>query len=83
MAHIVVMGAGIGGVAAAIEVREGLAKQHQVTVVSELENFQFTPSNPVARGAMAQAGRTQGAARAGLQEEEDQFHSRGREARSA
>ena len=46
MAHIVVMGAGIGGVAAAIEVREGLAKQHQVTVVSDLENFQFTPSNP-------------------------------------
>ena len=46
MAHIVIMGAGIGGVAAAIEVREGLAKQHQVTVVSELENFQFTPSNP-------------------------------------
>ncbi|MBM3626071.1 MAG: NAD(P)/FAD-dependent oxidoreductase, partial [Alphaproteobacteria bacterium] len=46
MAHIVIMGAGIGGVAAAIEVREGLGKQHQVTVVSDLENFQFTPSNP-------------------------------------
>lgn len=46
MAHIVIMGAGIGGVAAAIEVREGLGKQHQVTVVSNLENFQFTPSNP-------------------------------------
>ena len=46
MAHIVVLGAGIGGVAAAIEVREGLKKEHKVSVVSDLENFQFTPSNP-------------------------------------
>ena len=46
MAHIVVLGAGIGGVAAAIEVRDALKKEHRVTVVSDLPNFQFTPSNP-------------------------------------
>ncbi|GLI91330.1 NAD(P)/FAD-dependent oxidoreductase [Methylocystis echinoides] len=46
MAHVVILGAGIGGVAAAIEVRDELAKAHQVTVVSDIPNFQFTPSNP-------------------------------------
>ena len=46
MAHVVVLGGGIGGVAAAIEVRDALKKAHQVTVVSDLPNFQFTPSNP-------------------------------------
>jgi sulfide:quinone oxidoreductase len=46
MAHVVILGAGIGGVAAAIEVRDALKKTHQVTVVSDLPNFQFTPSNP-------------------------------------
>lgn len=46
MAHIVILGAGIGGVAAAIEVRDSLKKEHKVTVVSDIPNFQFTPSNP-------------------------------------
>jgi sulfide:quinone oxidoreductase len=46
MAHVVILGAGIGGVAAAIEVRDALKKTHLVTVVSDLPNFQFTPSNP-------------------------------------
>jgi len=46
MANVVVLGAGIGGVAVAIELRDELAKQHQVTVISALDSFQFTPSNP-------------------------------------
>ncbi len=46
MAHVVILGGGIGGVAAAIEVRESLKKEHSVTVISDLPNFQFTPSNP-------------------------------------
>ncbi|PWB82852.1 MAG: pyridine nucleotide-disulfide oxidoreductase [Methylocystaceae bacterium] len=46
MTHVVVLGAGVGGVAAAIEIRDELSKQHQVTVISKLESFQFTPSNP-------------------------------------
>jgi len=46
MSHVVVIGAGIGGVAVAIELRDELKKEHKVTVVSELDCFQFTPSNP-------------------------------------
>ena len=46
MAHIVVLGAGIGGMTAAYEIREKLAAEHQVTVVGEGEQFSFTPSNP-------------------------------------
>ena len=46
MAHIVIMGAGIGGMPAAYEMRAALAKEHQVTVVSAVDYFQFVPSNP-------------------------------------
>ena len=47
MAHIVVIGGGIGGVAAAIEIRDELKKkEHDVTLISDNPNFQFTPSNP-------------------------------------
>jgi sulfide:quinone oxidoreductase len=46
MAHVVILGAGIGGVAAGIEIRDALKKEHKVTVISDIPNFQFTPSNP-------------------------------------
>ena len=46
MAHIVIMGAGIGGMSAAYEMREKIGKGDKVTVISDRENFQFTPSNP-------------------------------------
>jgi len=46
MAHIVIMGAGIGGMPAAYEMRELLGKEHQITVISAVDYFQFTPSNP-------------------------------------
>jgi len=46
MAHIVVLGAGIGGMPAAYELREVLAKEHQITVVNANDFFQFVPSNP-------------------------------------
>ena len=46
MAHIVVMGAGIGGMPAAYELRALLPKEHRVTVVNAIDYFQFTPSNP-------------------------------------
>ena len=46
MAHIVVLGAGIGGMSAAYEIREKLGKDHRVTLVGESEQFSFTPSNP-------------------------------------
>jgi sulfide:quinone oxidoreductase len=46
MAHIVIMGAGLGGMPAAYEMRDKLDKIHEVTVVSDSENFNFMPSNP-------------------------------------
>jgi sulfide:quinone oxidoreductase len=46
MAHIVIMGAGIGGMPAAYELRELLPKEHRITVLGAQSYFQFTPSNP-------------------------------------
>lgn len=46
MAHIVILGAGIGGMPAAYEMRAALGKEHRVTVVSAVDYFQFVPSNP-------------------------------------
>ncbi len=46
MSHIVVLGAGIGGVPAAYDLRKELGKEHQVTLVNKGEKFCFTPSNP-------------------------------------
>ena len=46
MAHIVVLGAGTGGMPAAYELRAELDSQHKITVVNALEYFQFVPSNP-------------------------------------
>lgn len=46
MAHIVVIGAGVGGMPAAYELRDLLPQQHQITLISAQDYFQFTPSNP-------------------------------------
>lgn len=46
MARIVVMGAGLGGMSAAYELRETLGEGHQITLVGVGERFGFTPSNP-------------------------------------
>jgi len=46
MAHIVIMGAGIGGMPAAYELREMLPPEHRITVVNTTDYFQFVPSNP-------------------------------------
>ena len=46
MARVVVIGAGIGGVPMAFELREMLGKASDVQVVSDSEWFQFVPSNP-------------------------------------
>ena len=46
MAHIVVLGAGIGGMPAAYEARDLLGKEHRITVINEADYFQFVPSNP-------------------------------------
>ena len=46
MAHIVVLGAGTGGMPAAYELRAELGKEHRITVINERDYFQFVPSNP-------------------------------------
>jgi sulfide:quinone oxidoreductase len=46
MAHIVVLGAGTGGMPAAYELRAKLGKEHRITVVNAVDYFQFVPSNP-------------------------------------
>lgn len=45
MAHVVVVGAGIGGVPAAYELRKKLGKEHTVTLIGASPYFEFTPSN--------------------------------------
>ena len=46
MAHIVIIGAGIGGMPAAYELRAKLGAEHRITVVNAVDYFQFVPSNP-------------------------------------
>jgi sulfide:quinone oxidoreductase len=46
MAHIVVVGAGTGGVPAAYELRHALGAAHRITLVNASPRFQFVPSNP-------------------------------------
>ncbi|MBX3608723.1 MAG: FAD-dependent oxidoreductase [Hydrogenophaga sp.] len=46
MAHIVVLGAGIGGMPAAYELRAELGGSHRITVINAVDYFQFVPSNP-------------------------------------
>lgn len=46
MARIVVLGAGIGGVPMAYEMKESVSKEHEVIVISDSPTFHFVPSNP-------------------------------------
>lgn len=46
MAHIIIVGAGVGGLPCAYEMRETLSKDHEITIINERDHFQFTPSNP-------------------------------------
>ena len=46
MAHIVIMGAGIGGMPMAYEMREQLRPGDKLTVISNTDSFHFVPSNP-------------------------------------
>ena len=46
MAKIVVLGAGLGGVIAAYEIRKKVRRQDEVIAVNETDFYQFVPSNP-------------------------------------
>ena len=55
MAQVVVLGAGIGGITQAYELRKELGKTHEVMVVNDSDRFEFTPSNPWAAVGMREA----------------------------
>jgi len=46
MAHIVILGAGIGGLPMAYDMRKRARPHDKVTVVSDVDYFHFVPSNP-------------------------------------
>ena len=46
MAHIVILGAGVGGLPMAYEMRELARSEDRITVVSNSASFHFVPSNP-------------------------------------
>lgn len=46
MAHIVILGAGLGGMPMAYEMKELARAQDKITVVSNTASFHFVPSNP-------------------------------------
>lgn len=46
MAHIVVIGGGIGGLPTAYELRHLLPRQHKITLISDKSKFTFIPSLP-------------------------------------
>ncbi|WGV14678.1 NAD(P)/FAD-dependent oxidoreductase [Fuscovulum ytuae] len=46
MAHVVVLGAGLGGAIMAYELKEQLRKEDTVTVVTKDPTYHFVPSNP-------------------------------------
>lgn len=46
MSHIIIIGAGVGGVPCAYELRKRLPSQHKITLIGASERFEFTPSNP-------------------------------------
>lgn len=46
MVNIVIIGAGIGGVPCAYDLRKQLDSRHQITLIGSSGRFEFTPSNP-------------------------------------
>lgn len=46
MAHIVIVGAGFGGLSAAYELKHFLHGKHEITLISDEPNFTFIPSLP-------------------------------------
>ena len=46
MAHVVILGAGLGGMPMAYEMKQAMRKDDRLTVVGNGPNFHFVPSNP-------------------------------------
>ena len=46
MAGITIIGAGLGGIPMALEMKEHLKSSDKLTVICNMDTYQFTPSNP-------------------------------------
>ena len=46
MAHVVVLGAGLGGVIMAYEMKDQLGRDDRLTVITKGNSYSFVPSNP-------------------------------------
>ena len=46
MAHVVVLGAGLGGTIMAYELRDALGSSHEISVINKGSEYSFVPSNP-------------------------------------
>jgi len=46
MARIAIIGAGVGGIPAALEMKHHARKEDEVMLLSDSPTFHFTPSNP-------------------------------------
>ena len=46
MANICILGAGLGGIPMALEMRRLARPEDQVTVINKSDTYQFVPSNP-------------------------------------
>ena len=46
MAKIIILGAGLGGVVAAFEMRDNARKEDEVIVINDIDHYNFIPSNP-------------------------------------
>ena len=46
MAHVVVLGAGLGGVIMAYEMKDQLGRDDRLTVITKGSSYSFVPSNP-------------------------------------
>jgi sulfide:quinone oxidoreductase len=46
MARVIVLGAGLGGIPAALDIRSRVRSEDQVTVINNTDKYSFIPSNP-------------------------------------
>ena len=46
MAHVIILGAGLGGIPTALEMKELARSEDHVTVISKMDKYTFIPSNP-------------------------------------
>ena len=56
MAHVVVLGAGLGGTIMAYELREKLGEEHRLSVVTNGGSLLLCAVEPVGRGRLARPG---------------------------